>query len=274
MAGYLLSVGINRFKDSQAISELRYATRDAKRIFEFFLKNGFHCELLLNDEASESGIVRCLNVFLHRMKPGDRLVYFHSGHGVQTEDERQVVLGWDSDLYTVLHSPGMSTGGLLLSGLQGLTRKAGVARQLILDTCRNELERGKGGTSRSGYSEKDLNETCQAAAHNAPESPFAVYCSCRPWQKSYEIERLEAGLFSEALLWAMSDCVGRGRALAYDLELQQAVLSRVRELQAEHGLDRGASQEPWLQGAATGIPLAPIPGVAPFEVSISTPATP
>ncbi|MEW6754904.1 MAG: caspase family protein [Candidatus Latescibacterota bacterium] len=84
---WVLTVGVSRYADPQI--NLRFADHDAARIAQMLksqegvLFKEVFTRVLVNEEATREGILRGMSEFLAQAGPGDVIVIFVAGHGLQ-----------------------------------------------------------------------------------------------------------------------------------------------------------------------------------------------
>lgn len=82
-------VGINTYQCSENIN-LNGCVMDAIDFYQqlrwFYGYRGYHCKLLLNEDATKENILDALDWAVRRTKARQEVTYFHSGHGSQVED--------------------------------------------------------------------------------------------------------------------------------------------------------------------------------------------
>jgi formylglycine-generating enzyme required for sulfatase activity/uncharacterized caspase-like protein len=187
---WAIVVGINQYDN---LRWLDYAERDAASVRDLFGEMGFEkVEFFAQDapaivadngvEASAEPTFGRLSNFLRRWlasKPltaGDTLWFFFAGHG-KREGERDYLMPIDAD-------PGNVAGtGLAVRDLTEQLRGSGAGNVILLiDACRNDGSRDGVGIG--------LEQ----------QQGVITLFSCAPEQQSYEVDELQAGAFTYALL--------------------------------------------------------------------------
>jgi uncharacterized caspase-like protein len=184
-------VGINQY---EFLQPLNYARRDAESMAQF-LRNeaGFERVFLFSDNSPEvdgkstrpsrSNLLRLFREKFQTpfMGDGDNFWFFFAGHGIRHAD-RDYLIPCDGDPQDI-ESTGISTNHLT----ERLRRCGADNVVMLLDACRNTGSRaGEGIGAR----------TAEEARQTGVISIFA----CSPNQFSYEIESLQHGVFTYALL--------------------------------------------------------------------------
>lgn len=188
---WAIAVGINEYYNLQPLS---YAVQDAEAIQDFFLNEaGFEQVYYFSDHAppidSPKGSMRSLPTFANLKRflrerfqqsflgPGDNFWFFFAGHG-ELHEGHDYLMPIDAD-------PGnLEEAALRISDITANLRNCGADNNVvvILDACRSQGRR-KG----LGFGDE------------AQPGMVTVY-SCRPREASYEIEDLQHGAFTYALL--------------------------------------------------------------------------
>lgn len=221
---WAIAIGVNQY---DYLEPLNYAKRDAELIQQFLIKEaGFDQVILFSDDSPNFGVssTRPTRTHLRRvlltlfeslsMGAGDNFWFFFSGHGMR-HNGRDYLMPSDGnprDIADTAISINFVTENLRCSGADNLV--------LILDACRNEgkIDGIKGGHIGIGQ------ETSAEARQKGVISIF----SCSPQEYSYEIEALQQGAFTTALLEGFRD--GYTTAASLNQYLQR----RVSEIVSSH----------------------------------------
>ena len=225
-------VGINEYK---LLQPLKYAKRDAELMRDFLLnKAGFERVFFFSEDAPRIGgkstepfrsnLMRVMRELFHQpfMEPGDNFWFFFSGHGIR-QDDRDYLMPLDADPGNVEHT-GIATNDIT-ERLQGCGADNVV---FILDACRSGGRKSGQGVGR---------QTEDEARRKGIISIF----SCSPDQYSYEIDSLQQGAFTTALLEGLGD---QGRCATVE-RLNQYLEARVPEIVLQH-YDGRAQQSPYM----------------------------
>ncbi|ODG99405.1 peptidase C14 [Nostoc sp. KVJ20] len=185
---WAIAIGINHYNNLQ---HLNYAKLDAEAMRDWFQKEVRFDKVFLFTEdsppiktsppiptqATYGNLRRFLRANFEKplLAPGDNLWFFFAGHGCR-EADRDYLMLMDSDPGDVEHTAipvDYVTQRLRRSGADNVV--------LFLDACRDQGSReGKGiGKEHQGV---------------------VTFYSCSPSQKSYEIDQLQHGSFTQALL--------------------------------------------------------------------------
>jgi uncharacterized caspase-like protein len=187
-----ISIGINKY---EFLQPLKYAKRDAELMQEFLSNQaGFEQVLLFSDDStpdfmgrstrpSFTNLRRVLRTMFDKpfMGDGDNFWFFFSGHGVP-DNGCDYIMPVDGD-------PGdVANTAIPISYVTQCLRRCGADNVLlILDACRKQGTRSGEGIGK---------QTADIARETGVISIF----SCSPNQYSYEIETLQQGAFTSALL--------------------------------------------------------------------------
>lgn len=80
-------IGLNSYQLPNA--NLTGCVNDADDVYDLLLSRGFEAanmEVLKNERATKSAIIKALSEMVSWAQPGDELVYYHSGHGSRVRD--------------------------------------------------------------------------------------------------------------------------------------------------------------------------------------------
>ncbi|MBD2519306.1 SUMF1/EgtB/PvdO family nonheme iron enzyme [Nostoc sp. FACHB-973] len=185
---WAIAIGINQYNNLQ---HLNYAKLDAEAMRDWFEKEVRFDRVFLFTEDSPSiptsppiptqptygNLRRFLRANFEKplLAPGDNLWFFFAGHGCR-EADRDYLMLIDSDPGDVEHTAipvDFVTQRLRRSGADNVV--------LFLDACRDEGSKGGEGIGQE-------------------HQGVVTFYSCSPSQKSYEIEQLQHGSFTQALL--------------------------------------------------------------------------
>jgi formylglycine-generating enzyme required for sulfatase activity/uncharacterized caspase-like protein len=226
---WAIAIGINQYNNLQP---LNYAKLDAEAMRDWFGKEARFDQVFLFTEDSPpiatnppiptqptyGNLRRFLRANFEKplLEPGDNLWFFFAGHGCR-EGDRDYLMLIDSDPGDVEH-----TAIPVEFVTQRLRRSGADNVVLFLDACRDEgSRRGKG-----------IGEEHQGVV---------TFYSCSPSQKSYEIEQLQHGSFTQALLEGLR-IAGEGNCATVE-RLDRYLQSRVPTINQIH---RKILQNPYI----------------------------
>lgn len=185
---WAIAIGINKYVNLQ---NLQFAKQDAELMYDFFVQAGFDRDgiFLFTDDSPEikaqptsistqptyGTVRRFLRAQFEKplLEAGDNLWFFFAGHGRQYEGRDYLMLS-DSDPGDIEHT------AIPVSYItERLQRWEADNVVLFLDACRND-------GSRSGLG---IGEDVQQGV--------VTFYSCSPKEKSWEIEELQHGAFTQ-----------------------------------------------------------------------------
>jgi len=212
-------IGINEYEHLQR--PLKYAKRDAELMRDFLCNEaGFEKVYHFSEDSSEkqllptrSNVMRLLQVRFeqHFMSAGDNFWFFFSGHGVRQN-------GCDYLMPTDGFAEDIANSNISVNYIIQRLRRCGADNIiLILDACRDE------GKSVEGIGRQ--------TAEQARQMGVISIASCSPNQISYEIEDLQQGVFTCALLEGLGT---QGKCATVE-RLNQYLIQRVTELNRQFG---------------------------------------
>jgi uncharacterized caspase-like protein len=223
---WAIAIGINQYNYLQP---LQFAKRDAQVMQEFLrTEAGFDQILFFSDDSPDVGgkpiranLLRVLRQLSEtpRLGAGDNFWFFFSGHGMRHagRDYLMPCDGDAGDIENTAISINHITERLCSCGADNVV--------LILDACRSLDTRGGEGIGR---------QTADEARSTGVISIF----SCSPNEYSYEIEALQQGAFTYALLEGLGI---RGKCATVE-RLNQYLTWRVPEVVRQH---KKARQTPY-----------------------------
>jgi WD40 repeat protein len=222
---WAIAIGVNRY---DFLPPLHYAKQDAQAIQTFLsTKAGFERVFFFSDDSppinekstqpSRANLLRVFRQVFENpfMGSGDNFWFFFSGHGIRHE-ERDYLLPADGDPEDVENT------AISIHYVTERLRRCGADNIVfILDACRNQSRRDGQGI---GY------QTAEIARQAGVVSIF----SCSPNEYSYEVEDLQQGIFTAALLEGLGD---EGHCATVE-NLDQYLASRVPDLSRQYDKPR------------------------------------
>jgi len=220
-SNWAIVIGINQYRFLQP---LKYAKRDAEAMHSFLTQEAkFDRIFLFTDDSSpvrgkptdpsENNLRRALREIFKEpfMKDGDNFWFFFSGHGIPHKGQ-DYLMPLDGDPEDI-ENTGIST-----NTITNYLRSCGADNAvMILDACRS-------GGKKSG---EGIGRQTEAKAR---QTGVISLFSCSPDQYSYELEAIEQGAFTYALLEGLGI---RGRCATVE-RLNQYLEHRVTELVSQH----------------------------------------
>ncbi len=229
-SNWALVVGVNEYNFLQS---LKYAKRDAQLMQQFLSESaGFERIFFFSDDSPDVGgqstrpirsnLLRVLRQLFDNpfMEAGDNFWFFFSGHGMR-HNNRDYLMPCDGDPDDIENT------AISINYVNERLRRCGADNVImILDACRSLGSRAGEGIGR---------EAEEVARQTGVISIF----SCSPQEYSYEIEELQQGAFTRALL----DGLGVQGKCATVERLNQYLSRRVPELVRQH---KNARQTPYI----------------------------
>ncbi|MEH2337074.1 SUMF1/EgtB/PvdO family nonheme iron enzyme [Nostoc sp.] len=227
---WAIAIGINQY---DYLQPLNYAKRDALLMQEFLSNEaGFERIFFFSDDSPElagkstrptrTNLLRVLRQLFDNpfMGAGDNFWFFFSGHGIRYAD-RDYLMPCDGDPEDI------ESTAIAINFVTERLRRCGADNVvLILDACRNEGKKTGEGIGR---------QTAEEARQQGVISIF----SCIPQEYSYEIEALQQGAFTTALLEGLGI---QGKCATIE-RLDQYLKFRVPELVRQY---KNTRQTPYL----------------------------
>lgn len=196
-----LFVGINEYVNDKTAS-LHYAVKDASSMADVFKKSGYETYLLLDEQATAHNLQHTLDQITTNLSPGDMFLFYFSGHGAEFERKHLLICSnFDPNMY--------AAGTLTLNKVNQLTRKEGIERLFIIDSCRvkwdndNEKSFTINGKKKEFYQyisdvyTKETQET--GVIYNSVAEPI-ILTSCSSGETSVELTVGGHGFFTRHLL--------------------------------------------------------------------------
>ncbi|MGJ5673599.1 MAG: caspase family protein [Nostochopsis sp.] len=218
---WAITIGVNQY---DLLQPLNYAKRDAQLMQEF-LRHEAGCEKIFffSDDSPDingkstrpnrTNLLRLLRQLFEQpfMGAGDNFWFFFSGHGIRHTD-RDYLMPCDGDPEDIENT------AISINFVTERLRRCGADNiVMILDACRSLGIRAGEGIGR---------QTAEQARQQGVISIF----SCSPQEYSYEIEALQQGAFTYALLEGLGI---KGQCATVE-RLNQYLSFRVPELVRQH----------------------------------------
>ncbi len=231
---WAIAIGINQYDN---LKHLNYAQRDAEAMETWFKQEAKFDQVFLFTEDSPpipanqpiptqptyARFKRFLNVQFRNplLQPGDNLWFFFAGHGRRYQDQDYLML-LDSDPQAV-DSTAISVDYVT----QRLRRSGADNVVLFIDACRDEGDRGGLGIGEEEH------------------QGVITFYSCNANQKSWEIDALQHGAFTYALLEGLNS---RGEGNCATVErLARHLYNRVPQLNKLNTNYKQQSQNPYFK---------------------------
>ena len=221
---YYLGFGVSQYKDQNL--NIRYADKDAQDLSHIFAEmkgqyNNIHVKTYLNEEVTSANMERAKEL-LEQSSVDDTVVLFIAGHGVHDRDEKATYyyLTYDADLENL--STTAASFELIEDILQGIKPRR---KLFLLDTCESgELRDDSELNGLTLANARGLRARTTRAIQvvlRRGSKPFfdrdryiyndllrrsgaIVFSSSTGGEFSYEYEKLKNGLFTEAIIDALT----------------------------------------------------------------------
>ena len=192
---HIVSVGIDHYDDDR-IQQLHFAGSDAARFLKTLQdKAGTSVEIvsqtLLRDaEASREAILAKLNETISKAEPGDSILLFIAGHGVQAADKNYYLAT------SATRVDNIENTSLRWSDLSNALAKAHSRIAVFLDTCQS----GAAGTDFFA-----TNDASVSALIDRAPSGILIFSASKGRELSEESADHGGGVFTSAVIAALSD---------------------------------------------------------------------
>ena len=241
----ILCVGVNRYVEP-GINDLDYAEADATEVYGFFQHRARY-DAALHLAAPDPGeVLDSAREMVARLAPGDLFVFFFSGHGYEFLG-RHLLLCPKARLNRLQFFQETVPVDLLKEE----TQKAGVDRVFVLDACRKDLRRDRGGPS-GLCGAQGLRNIVAASGDVLAGGAFTLLCACDEGEQAREMPELKRGLFTCALLEEMKVADHAQTELRLDDKWEEQLHARMGQLAALHGMP--SNQRPWIKRSG-GVPV-------------------
>lgn len=232
-------------------SSLRYAHADASKMSKWLASQGWKVSLLQSvpgataTQASKNAILATLSAV--KTSPGDTVLFYFSGHGLRVDGQdhlvpgdgkfKKVGAGWQADKSSMVS----------YAELESRFKKIQASKRfIIVDACRDEPKASKSGAMDSRVNQAKLGEIVQVSEFGSTSS--AVMYSCKPGERSWESEDFAGGVFTHALLTALSQPgVGDAEGNINLISLNTAVRTKVKEWAGKSGKSMSPNMETKLE---------------------------
>jgi len=256
---WALLVGINDYQDSR-ISDLNYTVNDVTR-FRDVLIDKDACAvpkdkvyLMTNNSIGDelptnTNVIFRLENLVSRIKPEDTFIFYFSGHGMM-RDGKQYLLTINSDSRSLTT---LAASAIPQDTIHELLNKVKAHQVLvILDSCRNDPEKGKGDKDNTLTDEiaRGFIMKSRSAPDGMPGSSATLYASS-VGERAYEWDSMKSGVFSYYLVEGLKGaCIDANNEVTLR-GLANYVMKNVRGWSLDN-LPTGKCQTPWLvsEGAA------------------------
>ena len=191
----LISIGIDHYDDSR-IRQLNFAGSDAARFAKTLQeKAGSSVEiisqsLLLDAAATRDAIIAKLNETITKAEPGDSVILFIAGHGVEAPDKNYYLATSATKVDDIAHT------ALPWGDLASVLAKAHTRIAVFLDTCQS-------GAAGTGFFA--TNDASVSALLDRAPSGILIFSASKGREESEESADHGGGIFTSAVIAALSD---------------------------------------------------------------------
>lgn len=253
---WALLVGVDDYQDP-GISDLSFTVDDVTS-FRDVLVDPAVCVVpqdnvyLMTNASDGSNLPTHTNVLFRletlarKIKPEDTFIFYFSGHGMARDGE-QYLLSINADPRSLTT---LAVTAIPLRRVQKLLEQIRAHQILfILDSCRNDPEKGKG--SRNNMMTDELARSITVKPRRQKGKPVgcvAKMFACSPGERAYEWPEKSSGVFSYYLIQGL-----RGEAADTKNQVTlRGLAGYVTRQVSEWSMENGKQQVPWLvsEGAA------------------------
>lgn len=231
---HILAVGINKYYNSAY--NLNYAQPDAasftdkiKSVSGEIFKSVHQLEIY-DEDATKENITRAFRAVIAQAKAEDVFVFYYAGHGTLDEDNNQEYYFVPTDVTKLYGDPQqLMTKAISATELKGFLTQIKSQKQLILmDACHSG---GAIETMKVRAAAADEKAIVQLAR----SSGVVMIASSGTKQFATEFAELKHGVFTYALLEALSGKADTGDGRVTVNELKLYMENRVQELTKQYG---------------------------------------
>lgn len=191
---YVVSVGVSAYRDP-ALPSLKYAVQDAEAFAKVYRDRGVASEnitLLTTaqrnsaQQPTQTSILRSLERVRERVVPGDTVILFFAGHGIQ-KGENVYLLTPESERARLART------GLPVRLLEAVRRGMDTDQVLfVVDACRNDPDNGRNSPP------APVNPLLQSGG--SARVDLAMLLACDVGQRAWEMSAQQHGAFTYFLL--------------------------------------------------------------------------
>jgi len=230
-----LFVGIDRY-ESPEINGLACAEKDAADLHAFFQYAAGYDDVRRLLSPDTDRIVSETEELMRTLDTGDQFLFYFAGHGTEHNGKHLLL---DSKARREMLP--FNYHVLPVEMLKAMTSHPGLHRIFMLDCCRNDLFKGRGG----GKGMRDAAGWRDIAAvgdHEPEAGALTILCSCDEGHQAAELEG--QGLFTASILNCLQAARQDGRCVSLNDTFEQELTRHMSE--TARRLGRG-TQRPWIQ---------------------------
>lgn len=204
---YAVVIGVADYKNMEVGNgDLTWTINDAYKVSQFLMsKEGGsvpkeNIYVFLDEDANKADILYYSKKLFAKAKPGDRVIFYFSGHGA-----KGAFIPYDVDQ--------SGNNVLYFTELKEVFRKANCETKLLIaDACYSGSLRGGTGKSLTNNISKILNKTKKEAKNSkGKKQNIAVMLSCKDDQLSQEMGSLKQGVFTYTLIKGLEGRADKNR---------------------------------------------------------------
>lgn len=247
---YILVIGINQYQNTKY--NLNYAIADATA-FEEELRKGsaeifekINTFFIKDSEATKARIVEELNKLKTLIRQEDMLVFYYSGHGAMSVDEKPVYYLIPTDVTQMFSTPMLQQKALSANELKQFSTEIKAQKQMyILDACQS------GGVEEVLAARGAAEE--KAIAQLARSTGTYWLAASNSEQFATEFKDLQHGLFTYCILQALGGKAdGQNDKKITVQELSSFLNDQVPVISKQH---KGSEQYPVTYGFGMDFPI-------------------
>ncbi|RFP56022.1 MAG: peptidase C14 [Limnothrix sp. CACIAM 69d] len=212
---WAIAIGVNHY---DRLPSLKYAERDAQEMAAFWRSIGFEFVRLFDSQQGDrlrqptrANVIELLGQIAanRKLTAGDNFWFFFSGHGMLDAEGRDYLMPMEASPMSVAET------GIRVSYVVEQLRRCGADNVvLLLDACRDEGP-STGAKGAAGVGEDMANQ--------GRLKGVVSIASCSRYESSYELEELQHGAFTYALLEAFRSQRGYATVASLDRYLVDRV---------------------------------------------------
>jgi len=212
---WAIAIGVNQY---DRLPSLKYAERDAQEMAAFWRSIDFESVQLFDSQQGDrlrqptrANVIELLGQIAanRSLTAGDNFWFFFSGHGMLDAEGRDYLMPMEASPRSVAET------GIRVSYVVEQLRQCGADNVvLLLDACRDE-GRSTGAKGVAGVGEDTANQ--------GRIKGVVSIASCSRYESSYELEALQHGAFTHALLEAFRSQRGYATVASLDRYLVDRV---------------------------------------------------
>jgi len=218
-----LIIGINKYSN-EYINDLKYAVRDAIRIYHFLKfrwKGKVKLKLLLNPNGAD--ILKSLDTLSREFGKWDTFIFYFAGHGCLING-KPYILPHDA-IYNINHQKLMEKNAIdwdvIIETIEELKSNQKI---IVLDSCRSEIIKSE--ASPRGISSEVVDFADQVISRDVlgvikkNDTSFAILVGTTDRDRALEVRKYRSGLFTYSLIKALKNQSG-------DVKLDENILKEI-----------------------------------------------